>query len=200
MRLKSLLDRGLATTAALWPPICAAYRWIHRAAHVLDHPGRRRQGKMRQRYAGLLGALGRAVPGAGSMRNALKHFLKVTRSYWPGLFQCYDHADLPRTNNDLEQLFGSYRCHERRTTGRKVASPSTVVRGAARIVAATATRWRPVTGADLAPRDLEAWRRLRHDLDQRRHTRTLGRRFRQHPEPYLRSLERLLRAKSALPP
>ena len=62
------------------------------------------------------------------MRPGLEHFLKVTRSFWPGLFQCYDHHDLPRTNNALEQVFGAYRHHERRVTGRKGASPSTVLR------------------------------------------------------------------------
>ncbi len=35
----------------------------------------------------------------------------VTKSYWPGLFACYGSADIPRTNNDLEHLFGSGRSH-----------------------------------------------------------------------------------------
>ena len=66
----------------------------------------------------------------------------MTRSYRPGLFHGYAVADLPRTNNDLEQLSGSYRRHERRVTGRKVSSPATVLRGPARVVAALATRLR----------------------------------------------------------
>jgi hypothetical protein len=81
---------------------------------------------MRRRYAGLLGAIQRAVAKAGTMREPLRHFVKVTRSFWPGLFHCYDNPALPRTNNDLEQRFGSYRYHERRATGRKTASASTV--------------------------------------------------------------------------
>ena len=40
---------------------------------------------------------------------------------------CYDVPGLPRTDNALEQLFGSTRHHERRCTGRKVASPSPVL-------------------------------------------------------------------------
>ena len=32
----------------------------------------------------------------------MDHFLKVFRSYWPGLFHCYDVEDLPRTNNNLD--------------------------------------------------------------------------------------------------
>ena len=32
------------------------------------------------------------------------HLDKVSRSYWPGLFHCYDVPGLPRTNNELEKL------------------------------------------------------------------------------------------------
>ena len=77
----------------------------------------------------------------------------MTRSYWPGLFRCYEVEGLPRTNNDLEQFFGSYRYHERRCSGRKVACPGTVVRGSVRLVAAAATRLRPIEAADLVPSD-----------------------------------------------
>ena len=69
---------------------------------------------MRRRYRGLIGAMARHRRAAGRLAEAFDHFRKVTRSYWPGLFRCYDVADLPRTNNDLEQFFGSYRYHERR--------------------------------------------------------------------------------------
>ena len=91
----------------------------------------------------------------------MDHFVKVSRSYWPGLFACYDAADLPRTNNDLEQAFGSHRYHERRATGRKGASPALVLRGAAKLVAGLATRHREVTAAELAGADRAAWKRLR---------------------------------------
>ena len=63
------------------------------------------------------------------MADEFAHFLKVTRSYWPGLFHSHEVEGLPRTNNELEQFFGSYRYHERRCSGRKVACPGTVVRG-----------------------------------------------------------------------
>ena len=69
---------------------------------------------VRRRYRGLIAAMARHRGAAGGLAEAFDHFRKVTRSYWPGLFRCYDVADLPRTNNDLEQFFGSYRYHERR--------------------------------------------------------------------------------------
>lgn len=54
----------------------------------------------------------------GALTGGIEHFLKVTRSYWSGLFHCYDIQGLPRTNNDLEHIFGQWRHHQRRCTGR----------------------------------------------------------------------------------
>jgi hypothetical protein len=154
---------------------------------------------VRRRYRGLVAALARHVGQAGSLGPAIDQFRKVTRSYWPGLFRCYDVAGLPRTNNELEQFFGSYRYHERRASGRKVACPGTVVRGSVRLVAAAATRLRSIEVSDLVPSDLAAWRELRGSLERRQEMRTLGRRFRRDPAAYLRSLEESL-IKAALPP
>jgi hypothetical protein len=53
------------------------------------------------------------------LQGAVNHFVKVSRSYWPGLFACYDAPDLLRTNNDFEQIFGSHRDHQWRASGRK---------------------------------------------------------------------------------
>ncbi len=147
-------------------------------------------------YRGLLGAMARHAGGAGELAGALGHFGKVTRSYWPGLFHCYDVPDLPRTDNDLEQLFGAHRYHERRASGRKVASPGLVVRGSVRLPAAVATRLR---GEDLAPSDPGAWRELRAGLERRQAIRAQGRRFRRDPAAYLRELENAL-IKGTLPP
>jgi len=129
---------------------------------------------------------------AGELAEAVDHFRKVTRSYWPGLFACYDSPDLPRTNNALEQMFGSYRYHERRATGRKVASPALVLRGSARLIAAVATRQRRFFAADLAKTDRERWQTLRQTLDERRQTRVKRSRFRRDAQGYLRRLEEQL--------
>jgi hypothetical protein len=194
-----VLGKGLEATAASWPEIRSAYDRVRRAASILtNEPGLDAAG-VRDCYEGLIAEMTRDAEAAGSLREAAGHFLKVTRSYWPGLFACYDAVGLPRTNNDLEQFFGSYRYHERRASGRKVASPGTVVRGSVRLLASTATRLRPVDGAELAPSDPAMWRLLRGSLDGRQATRTLGRRFRRDPAAYLHSLEEAL-IKKILPP
>ncbi len=47
------------------------------------------------------------------------HLDKVSTSYWPGLFHCYDVEGLPRTNNDLESHFRDTQRRLLRTTGQK---------------------------------------------------------------------------------
>jgi hypothetical protein len=96
-------------------------------------------------------------------------------------------------------FFGSYRYHERRASGRKVACPGMVVRGTVRIIAATASRLRPIGVADLIPSDPAAWRALRESLRRRQAVRILGRRFRRDPAAYLHELEQNLIKRALLP-
>ena len=46
-----------------------------------------------------------------ALSDGIDHFVKVSRSYWPGLFACYDMEAVPRTNNDLDHASGRH--HER---------------------------------------------------------------------------------------
>lgn len=176
-----------------------AFGWVHRAAAILRNKRGLDAAGVRRRYRGLIAAIARHRRAAGRLAEEFAHFLKVTRSYWPGLFRCYEVEGLPRTNNALEQFFGSYRYHERRCSGRKVACPGTVVRGSVRLVAAAATRLRPIEVADLVPADQVAWRSLRQRLARRQAVRTQGRRFRRDPVAYLRSLEESLIKAVVLP-
>ena len=199
LKLQGVLRRGLADTASLWPPIERAFGWVHQAAHILNNDDSHSSAQVRQQFSGLLGAMSRWRASAGDLAAAVEHFMTVSRSYWPGLFHCYAVADLPRTNNDLEHLFGSFRYHERRASGRKVASPSLVVRGSARLIAAVATRQRAFSADDLAQCDVQDWRSFRASLDKRRQSRVCQRHFRQDSAAYLVSLESRL-VKLILPP
>jgi hypothetical protein len=189
--LKGVIDRALKGTRTAWPSIRSAFAWVHRVAELLgrtDLKGR----AIRRRWSGLLGAMTRHRNAVGKLGPAIDHFAKVSRSYRPGLFACYDTPDLPRTNNALEQTFGSHRYHERRATGRKGASPALVLRGSAKLVAGLATRRGTVTTADLAAADPAAWKTLRAQLNERRERRVDRRRFRRNPEGYLNDLENRL--------
>ncbi len=178
----------------MWPSIRQAYSRVHRAARILGNEEGLNVYELRRAYRGLLSEMSESRQATGELAGAISHFLKVTRSYWPGLFGCYERTDLPRTSNDLEHCFGSARYHERRCTGRKVASPAMVVRGRVRLVAAVATRAHPLSAEELRPKDLAEWRGLRGELEYRHEARRQQLRFRRDPEAYLTSLEaRLLR-------
>jgi hypothetical protein len=148
-----MIARALERTATLWPDVERAYRFVHAVAHWLGNPLDESAAMVRRRVNGVLGAMQQHRRKAGTLAGALDHFQKVTRSYRPGLFHTYAVPDLPRTNNDLEQLFGSQRYHERRATGRKTAAPGAVLRGSVRLLAATATRVQAPTARDLGRRE-----------------------------------------------
>lgn len=183
---------GLEATASLWPTIALMYAWVWRAAHVLGENGPNNAAAARRQLAGLLGAMVGHGVRLGALAGAAAHFVRVSRSYWSGLFPCYEVADLPRTNNDLEQFFGSHRYHERRCSGGKGASPSLVLRGQARLLAAAATRHREIRVAELAQVDRSRCEELRRQLEARRQRRVQRRRFRRNPQAYLQVLEEQL--------
>jgi len=183
------LTDGLAATAADWPAIRTAYRWVHQAAHLLANHDDQPDDTVRADYAALLRTMGEQQATVGTLGSAVTHFQKVTASYTDGLFHCYAVPDLPRTNNDLEQCFGAVRYHERRATGRKGAVPGVVVRGAVRVVAVLATRERRFAAAELQLTDRPAWQALRDQLAYRQAARCAQLRFRKDPETYLAALE-----------
>jgi hypothetical protein len=193
------LRAGLEATAALWPAVALMYGWVWQAAHILGENGPNNATDARRQLGGLLGAMTRHGVLLGALAGAAAHFVRVSRSYWPGLFFCYAVADLPRTNNDLEQFFGSHRYHERRASGRKGASPCLVLRGQARLLAAAASRHREFTAAELSRADRGRREELRRQLEVRRQRRVQRRRFRRDPQAYLQAMEEQL-LQPTLPP
>jgi hypothetical protein len=197
-RLHRLVARGLDQTAELFAPVRELFGWVSRAAHELSNPGGLTGARVRGRWASVIRGMGRCAARRAELAGPLRHFVKVSRSYEPGLFHCYDMADLPRTNNDLEQLFGRHRYHERRCSGRKAAASGLVVRGPVRLVAGLLTRLSEATAEELIPADPDVWRGLREELGRRGQARVQQRRFRRDPAAYLKQLETLAR-QSGLP-
>lgn len=199
-RLRQLLHKGLTETAVLWPPVQTAYRWVHRVARLLENKKQLSAAKMRRGLSQILTKMRHAAQESQdeAVRKQLQHFVKVTKSYWAGLFRCYESIDMPRTNNDLEHLFGSYRYHERRASGRKRPSAGVVVKGAARVVASVASRSHPEEGLALPEGYVGAWQQSRAELDRRREARRQHGRFRRNPFSYLQKLEELLLHKRLL--
>lgn len=192
------MGRGLEETAEAFAPVRELFGLVYRAAHELsNHDGLSGAGA-HDRWDRVAREMGRLAVGRDDLSEPLGHFVKVSRSYESGLFHCYDVPGLPRTNNELEQLFGSHRHHERRCSGRKVASPGLVVRGSVRLVAGLVSRLGEATAEELAPTRVYEWQELRAELGYREAARAQQRRFRCDPAGYLKQLETLAR-QSGLP-
>jgi hypothetical protein len=173
----------------MWPTIRTAYGWVHQAARLLENEAELTGNEVRRRLEDLLAEMRDEQATVGALQPAVAHFLKVSASYWPGLFHCYDVDGLPRTNNDQEQYFGSARYHQRRASGRIHATAATVVRGSVRVLAATASRLHLFGEYELRHPDLARWAGLRRSLDLRQEARRQQGRFRKNPTAYLAALE-----------
>jgi hypothetical protein len=176
----------------MWPAIRTAYGWVHRAARLLENEAELTGNEVRRRLEELLAEMRDEQMTVGILQPAVVHFLKVSASYWPGLFHCYDIPGLPRTNNILEHFFGSVRYHHRRASGRIRASAGTVVRGSVRALASTASRLHPFGEYELRHPNLDRWRDLRQSLHLRQEARRQQGRFRKDPTAYLAALEATL--------
>lgn len=101
--MRAFLTKGLTETAPLWSDIEQGYAWVYKAAHLLSNDGKQTAAEVCQAYGDLLANMEHAPMSSQPLATMLSTFRKVTASYWPGLFHCYDDPDLPRTNNELEQ-------------------------------------------------------------------------------------------------
>ncbi len=188
-QLHQLLTKGLQATAALWPPLQHAYRFVHQAKAILANPQQETGQHVRESYLALLVQMREQIATLGPLASAFEHFCHITDNFAAGLFECYDVEGLPRTNNDLEHCFGVARVHERRATGRRGAIPGVVVRGSVRVMAAVSSKQQLFSGEDLRPSDYQRWRDLRRQVQQREEARRKQWRFRKDPASYLASIE-----------
>ena len=197
--MKQILDQALSQTKEFWPDLIQAYQWIYAAAKILDNEEELSAQNVRSRYFGLVGSMIRWKNKTSNLSEYIEHFYKVTASYSSGLFHCYWVEGLPRTNNNLEQMFGSFRHHQRRCTGLKKAPSSTVISGSSKIVAAIASNLKTFSAIDLAEVNLSLWRQKRQEIDWLRKSRLQQRHFRKDPDTYLTKLETEL-LQAILPP
>jgi Transposase, Mutator family len=142
-----------------------------------------------------LDQLARDVP-APDLVAFQRHLQKVSRSYWPGLFHCYDHADIPRTNNGMESLFRDTQRRVLRTTGQK---------GRTRRILHRSGAWELLAHPPTEAASLDALRQIAPtDLtDERQRMRQHAERFRLHTRSMRQTtaqLDRLEQQWLALPP
>jgi len=120
-RLSQGVGEALATCASDYQDLAQGAEWLTDISAILepptDHQVAGEQVAQRLRtYLGDLGHLPDLSPPLDAFR---RHLDKVSMSYWPGLFHCYDLQHLPRTNNGLESHFRDTKRQLLRTTGQK---------------------------------------------------------------------------------
>jgi hypothetical protein len=183
-----MVATSLFATKQYWEPLRRAHDWMARASTVLANEEQADAATVEERYRAVLEEVMTDKEDQEVGAWAV-HFYTVSRSYWRGLFHCYDVPEVPRTNNELEQYCGKARHHERRATGHKSPPSGVTVRGSVRVVAAVATPLGVWTADTLRPRCVAAWRAQRENLEGRHEARRAAQRFRRDPAAYLARLE-----------
>ena len=100
------MGRALDRTAGLWPQVAQGAAWVRGASAILNNDEGLSADALMARYQDWIGQMDSATERPDlpdTLRKALSHFVKVSASYGRDLFHCYRIAELPRTNNALEQ-------------------------------------------------------------------------------------------------
>ncbi len=185
---------------ALLASIKSMYAWVIEAEHIFDgswasHPEEISNAEVGRQFDAYLQRLSHFVQAEERTEDEqlrLGHLLKVFTHLRPGLVQCYDRTDFPRTNNDMERTIRAIKMHYRRISGRK--NWNTYLLRYGRCVAYQ--EWwmhQPGGEAQLQARLQQgassSWRCVRQETRQC-HREQLNRyRFRHRPVDYLTSLE-----------
>lgn len=120
-RLSRGIGDALATFASDYQSLAQGAEWLRDIAAILEPPTDHQVTgeQVAQRLRTYLGDLGH-LPDLSPPLDAFRcHLDKVSLSYWPGLFHCYDWQNLPRTDNGLESHFRDTKRQLLRTTGQK---------------------------------------------------------------------------------
>lgn len=122
--LYTTLSRTLPGYATPFKEVEQAQTWVKDIAAILDNtplptqndPGPGADAVALQ-VAHCLGALADQPNLCPWLTQTRRDLFALTDRYWTGLFPCYDIPGLPRTNNDLESLFGQTKRQFRRRLG-----------------------------------------------------------------------------------
>jgi hypothetical protein len=104
--------------------------WLRDIAYILEptSPQVRNGAQVAEQLRGYLDAIRRQSDVSPVIYDFGRHMDKVSRSYWPGLFHCYNVPGLPRTNNEIESHFRDTGRQMFRITGQKGLTRRTLQR------------------------------------------------------------------------
>jgi Transposase, Mutator family len=124
------LQSALSPFAQTYQECRQGAAWLRDIAYILEPAATQavRGEQVAGQLRGYLDTLLRRPDGTPTLYEFGRHLDKVSRSYWPGLFHCYDVPGLPRTNNELESHFRDTSRRLLRTTGQKGLTQRTLQR------------------------------------------------------------------------
>jgi hypothetical protein len=126
LQWQTRLQAILAEYRASFEEVAQAQSWLQALRQVLDSaalPSAERAGAggdaVARELAQLLGWLADQSELSEWQESIRAHLCRVSERYWSGLFVCYELEGVPRTNNELEGLFGTMRRRVRQQSGAK---------------------------------------------------------------------------------
>jgi len=152
------LQSALSPFAQTYQDLQQGAAWLRDIAYILEptRPQTLQGEQVAEQLHGYLGALRCQSDVSPAIYDFGLHLNKVSRSYWPGLFHCYDVPGLPRTNNEIESLFRDAGRQMLRITGQKGLTGRTLQRqGAWELLPRPATEAKLLDGlSQIPPEDL----------------------------------------------
>jgi len=124
------LQSALSPFAQTYQEMQQGAAWLHDIAYILEPalPHALRGEQVAAQLRGYLDTLRLRPEGTPTFYGFALHLDQVSRSYWPGLFHCYDVPGLARTNNELESRCRDTNRRLLRTTGHQGLTQRTLQR------------------------------------------------------------------------
>lgn len=165
-------------------------RWfepIHRIAQILEPAEKKTSEAVRDEMTQLLQWVEQTYTEEKD-QPMVKNLKSYTKGFWKGLFTCYDHPHVPRTNNDHERFFRRTKTRHRRMTGLRNWNEYILRNGEFIVLVDDA-----LSQSDIVRRlsmvPYETFKQMRQQWRERLSESTKRRRFRQDPVGYLQKLE-----------
>jgi hypothetical protein len=152
------LQSALSPFAQTYQDLQQGAAWLRDIAYILEPTSLqvRKGDEVADQLRGYLDAIQRQSDVSPVIYDFSLHLDKVSRSYWPGLFHCYEMPALPRTNNEIESHFRDTGRQILRITGQKGLTARTLQRqGAWELLPRPATEAKLLDGlSQIPPEDL----------------------------------------------
>lgn len=114
--------------------------------------------------------------------------MNYSKGFWKGLFACYDHPLIPRTNNDLELFFREIKRDHRRITGLRSWNRYIMRHGENIVLTADAFKDKNIQ-LRITSVKYETYENVKLQWQNRTLEHTKHLRFKKDPKKYLTNLE-----------